>query len=122
MPYLLSGIEFKADRSNFTIVTAGAYFLIAAPQDIFGGCSADTESFTADFWVAVYGVVVSSSNVPLVAPSSATDVIVTQGVYIFNEGDTVEVLGSRECSVVETISPGGGVPLIPSGITTLCKL
>jgi hypothetical protein len=118
----LSGIEFKAGGSSFTIVTAGAYFLIAAPQVGFGGCSVDTASFTADFWVAVNGVAVSNSNVRLVAPSSSTDVIVTQGVYIFNEGDTVEVLGSGECSVVEAISPGGGEPLIPSVITTMYKL
>jgi len=119
----LSGIEFKAGGSNFTIVEPGAYFLIAAPQVAFGGdCSADTASFTADFWVSVNEVAVSNSNVRLVAPSTSTDVIVTQGVYIFNKGDTVEVLGSGECSAATAIAPGGDEPLIPSIITTMYKL
>jgi hypothetical protein len=118
----LEGIEFNKGESNFTIVTPGAYFLIAAPQVGFGGCSVDTASFTADFWVEVNEVAVSNSNVRLVASSSYTDVIVTQGVYVFNKGDTVEVVGSGECSIVEAISPGGDEPLIPSIITTMYHL
>eukprot|EP00590_Aulacoseira_subarctica_P006880 CAMPEP_0172419500 /NCGR_PEP_ID=MMETSP1064-20121228/5925_1 /TAXON_ID=202472 /ORGANISM="Aulacoseira subarctica , Strain CCAP 1002/5" /LENGTH=194 /DNA_ID=CAMNT_0013159013 /DNA_START=463 /DNA_END=1047 /DNA_ORIENTATION=+ len=119
----LSGIGFTSGGTQFTINTAGAYFLIAAIQVGFGGgCASTVTSYTADYWVAVNGVAVSNSNVRLVAPSTSTDVIVTQGVYIFNKGDKVTIVGSGKCSISVVINPGGSEPLIPSIIATLYKI
>ena len=119
----LSGIGFTSGGSQFTINTAGAYFLIAAIQVGFGGgCASTVATYTADYWVAVNGVAVANSNVRLVAASTATDVIVTQGVYIFNKSDKVTIVGSGKCSISMALNPGGSEPFIPSIITTMYKI
>lgn len=115
-----SGVTFASGGSVFTIVTAGAYFLIAAPQVGYGGCTTQT-AFTADFWVVVNGVAVANSNIRMSAVKAHKDVIVTQGVYIFAKGDKVSVFGSGTCAIAEYIKPTGE-PAIPSIITTLFKI
>jgi hypothetical protein len=119
-------ITFTSGGSKITVVKAGAYFIIAAPQvgysgsgvGFFGRLFGQTATFTADYYVVVNGTPVSNSNVRLSAVSDHKDVIVTQGVYLLAAGDEVEIYGAGTDSFSEFITEAGE-PDIPSVITTV---
>ena len=105
--------------------SAGAYFIIAAVQVGFapattGACRRATR-FTADYWVALNGAKIDNSNVRMVAAKAHKDVIVTQGVGTFKNGDKVSILGSGIGAQAEYILPPGE-PAIPSIIFTMYKI
>lgn len=126
------GLTFTSGGSVITVKTAGAYFIIAAPQvgssisapGLFGrllrGSSA--AKFTADYYVVLNGVAVSNSNVRLTADAGSQDVIVTQGVYVLVVGDKIEIFGAGPNTFSEFIPLNLAEPAIPSIITTMYKI
>jgi hypothetical protein len=119
-------ITYTSGSSKITVVKAGAYFIIAAPQvgysgggvGFFGRLLGRTASYLADYYVVVNGVPVANSNVRLSATSDHKDVIVTQGVYVLAAGDEIEIYGAGTDSFSEFIEEDGE-PAIPSIITTV---
>jgi hypothetical protein len=119
-------ITFTSGTSKIKVLVGGAYFVIAAPQvgysgsgvGFFGKLLGRTASYTADYYVAVNGVDVPNSSVRLTADSGHKDVIVTQGVYVLNAGDEIEIIGSGVDSFSEYIKEAGE-PDIPSVIATV---
>jgi hypothetical protein len=120
-------ITFTSGSSKITVVKAGAYFIIAAPQvgysgsgvGFFGRLFGNVATYTADYYVVVNGTPVGNSNVRLTATSEHKDVIVTQGVYILAAGDVIEIFGAGTDSISEFIAGEGAEPAIPSIITTV---
>ena len=108
-------ITFTSGTSKITVVKAGAYFIIAAPQvgysgsgvGFFGRLLGRTATYTADYYVVVNGAPVANSNVRLLANSDHKDVIVTQGVYVLNAGDVIEIFGAGTDSISEFIAEIG---------------
>mmetsp|Transcript_4221 Transcript_4221/g.6240 ORF Transcript_4221/g.6240 Transcript_4221/m.6240 type:complete len:488 (+) Transcript_4221:440-1903(+) len=121
-----SGITAKAcdpsvsSSSKVIVQEDGAYFVIVAPQ--LAAVDETGSSIIADYWVAVNGIGVANSNVRFESDAGGVDVIISQGVYLLNAGDEVEVLASGENAVTKVISPGGTEPLVPSVIFTMYKL
>lgn len=121
----IQGITFTSGGSVVTIPTAGTYFVIAAPQVGFrpaavAPCKTAT-NYTADYWAVVNNVGVANSGVRMVGLKAHKDVIVTQGIFVFNAGDKVQIFGSGVCSQSEAIVVKGE-PLIPSIIFTIYKI
>ncbi len=116
-----SGISFTKGTSTITIKTAGTYFVVASPQVGFlstgPGCSS-AKTFTADYWVVQNGAAVANTGVRLTAASTGTDVIVSQGIFIFKAGYKIQVFGSGTCSQSVAIGPAGEA-FIPSIIFSM---
>jgi hypothetical protein len=119
-------ITFTEGSSKIKVTFGGAYFVIAAPQvgysgsgvGFFGRLLGRTATYTADYYVRVNGADIGNSNVRLLADSSHKDVIVTQGVYVLNAGDEIEIIGAGSDSFSEYILEPGE-PAIPSVIATV---
>jgi hypothetical protein len=108
----LVGMTYS-DGGGLMVNSAGAYFVIAAPQVITGkGCY--------NAWLTVNGQQVSHSNVQYCSQlPHQTDVIVSQGAGCFAEGDVINVLQSG--TGIKAIHPEGE-PQIPSIIFTAFKI
>ena len=119
---VLAGFEYAdtKDPTEVVIPSAGAYFIIAAPQ--VGFTSGGGSTAIADFWVLINGEPAADSNVRLEAKSRETkDVIVTQGIYELKAGDKVGICGAGENSFIEYIEESDEEPAIPSIIVSLFK-
>jgi hypothetical protein len=115
----LYGLKFETKfNDQIVIESAGAYFIVAAPQV---GAIDTSSSQIADYWVRVNGEDVGNSNVRYSNDGDHEDVIVCQGVYELQAGDKVQVIGSGVNSATEAIEQPGE-PLVPSIIFSMFKL
>ena len=101
-----------------TIRTDGAYFLMAAAQ--VGGKVAGS----VRLWFRVNGKDVVNSNTEQVIPdASFTAVLVSQGVQMLRESDTVEVVYSGSAPGLGLIvKKPEGEPVVPSIIFSVFKV
>ena len=101
-----------------TIRADGAYFLMAAAQ--VGGKVAGS----VRLWLRVKGKDVVNSNTEQVIPdASFTAVLVSQGVQLLREGDTVEVVYSGSAPGLGLIvKKPEGEPVVPSIIFSTFKV
>ena len=108
----ISGMGYNPNV-GLTILTGGAYFVLAAPQVITGkGCY--------NAWFTQNGQMVANSNVQYCSQTpKQTDVIVTQGISCFLENDVINV--EQSGTGIEAIHPSGE-PQIPSIIFTAFRV
>lgn len=101
-----------------SIRTDGAYFFMAAAQ--VGGKVAGS----VRLWPRVNGKDVVNSNTEQAIPdASFTAVLVSQGVQMFKEGDTVEVVYSGSAPGLGLIvKKPEGEPVVPSIILSVFKV
>ena len=111
---VLSGFELLSP-TEILVPSDGAYFIIAAPQ-----VGSQGGSFDADFWLKINGFNANNSNVRLAGTKDTQDVIVTQGIYVLNEGDVISFCGSGPDAQIQFIDEADE-PNIPSIIVSLFK-
>lgn len=119
----LLGVDFTSGSSTVTIKTAGTYFVVASPQVGFltgTGCTS-AATFTADYWIVQNGENVANTNVRMTAAKTATDVIVSQGIFVLKAGDKIQVFASGTCARSVVLKPTGE-PVVPSIIFSIFKI
>ena len=107
----LSGMTYDP-LVGLKVASAGAYFIVAAPQVITGkGCY--------NTWMTLNGHQVANSNVQYCSQTpKQTDVIISQGVGCYKSGDVINF--EQSGTGIKAIYPAGE-PQIPSIIFTAFK-
>ena len=79
------------------------------------------KDFATDYYAVINGKIAANSNVRYTGTKGQQDVIITQGVYVFKEGDVLEIFGSGSCSQSEAIKEKME-PLVPSIILSVYQI
>jgi len=107
-----------------TIQADGAYFLMAAAQVGVGAQVGGNVAGSVRLWFRVNGKDVVNSNTEQVIPdASFTAVLVSQGVQLLRNGDTIEAVYSGSAPGLGLIvKKPEGEPVVPSIIFSIFKV
>lgn len=106
-------------NSTLTVDSAGVYLVIAAPQ--VTRTAPGQQPACGSFWLSINGRDAPNSSVQLcLAGGDMTDVVVSQGVFALNAGDTLQVKAYLSGVEIEAVQPPSG-PLVPSIILTVVR-